>query len=77
MAPRSISVEFTSPLRPSKGIHEIMRMTLDVQNGMVHKRNKTICICKVLTQNARNSATRKPVTKVKSQVTKTNLRLDR
>ena len=32
-----------SPLRPRNGIHEIMRMTLEVQNGMVQTRNSTIC----------------------------------
>ena len=34
----------TSPLRPSSGIHEIMRITFEVQNGIVQTRNSTICI---------------------------------
>ena len=33
----------TSPLRPSSGIHEIMRMTFEVQNGIVQSRNSPIC----------------------------------
>jgi len=37
------SVMLASPLRPRKGIHEIMRMTLEVQNGMVQTRNSTVC----------------------------------
>lgn len=37
------SALLTSPLRPSKGIHAIMRMTFEVQNGMVHSRDRPIC----------------------------------
>ena len=32
-----------TPLRPSSGIHEIMRITFEVQNGMVQRRNSTTC----------------------------------
>jgi hypothetical protein len=30
-------------LRPRNGIHEIMRMMFEVQNGMVQTRNSTVC----------------------------------
>ena len=36
------SVELTSPLRPRSGIHEIVRMTFEVQNGTVQTRNSAI-----------------------------------
>ena len=42
--PSLTSVELTSPLRPSSGIHEIMRITFEVQNGTVQSRNSTICM---------------------------------
>jgi hypothetical protein len=32
----------TSPLRPSSGTHEIMRITLLVQNGTVHSMNSRL-----------------------------------
>jgi hypothetical protein len=32
-----------TPLRPSSGIHEIMRITFEVQKGMVQTRNSTTC----------------------------------
>ena len=38
------STSLTRPLRPSSGIHEIMRITLLVQNGTVHRMNSTVCI---------------------------------
>ena len=34
-APTPISAWLTSPLRPSSGTHEIMRITFEVQNGIV------------------------------------------
>ena len=34
----------TSPLRPSSGTHEIMRITLLVQNGIVHSTNSSVCM---------------------------------
>jgi len=43
----------TTPFRPSNGTHEIMRMTFDVQNGMVQTRNSTICIVAERTWKAR------------------------
>jgi len=42
-----------SPLRPRNGIHEIMRMTLEVQNGMVQTKNSTCCHVVERTWNAR------------------------
>ena len=32
------------PLRPRKGIQEIMRMMFEVQNGIVQSRNSAICM---------------------------------
>ena len=37
-----ISTSFTSPLRPSRGIHEIMRITLLVQKGTVQTMKSTV-----------------------------------
>ena len=45
--------ELTSPLRPSSGTQEIMRMTFEVQNGMVHTRKSTICPVSERTWKAR------------------------
>ena len=39
----------TRPLRPSSGIHEIMRMTLLVQKGTVQTMNSTVCHIWLLT----------------------------
>ena len=44
---------FTRPLRPSTGIHEIMRMMLEVRNGTVQTRNRTICMAVVRMWKAR------------------------
>ena len=49
MSPICTSVELTSPLRPSTGIHEIMRMMLEVRNGTVQMRNSTVCIAALRT----------------------------
>ena len=38
------SVWFTRPLRPSSGTHEIIRITLLVQNGTVQTMNSTVCV---------------------------------
>ena len=51
--PIETSVELTSPLRPSTGIHEIMRMMLEVRNGTVQTRNSTICMAAVRMWKAR------------------------
>ena len=48
-----ISVWLTRPLRPSSGIHEIMRITFEVQNGIVQTRNSAICMVAERTWNAR------------------------
>ena len=42
MNPPEMSALLTRPLRPSSGIHEIMRMTLDVQKGIVQMIASTI-----------------------------------
>ena len=48
-----ITFAFTNPFLPSSGIKEIMRMTLDVQNGTVHNTNYLVCMEEVRTQNAK------------------------
>lgn len=53
MMPACISPEFTSPLRPSTGIQEIMRMMFDVRKGTVQTRNSTICMAAVRMWKAR------------------------
>ncbi len=42
MTPVSINAQLISPFLPSSGIHEIMRMMFEVQNGTVHSRNSPI-----------------------------------
>ena len=34
---------FTSPFLPKRGIHEIILITFDVQNGIVQSKNNAIC----------------------------------
>ena len=48
-----IKVWLTKPLRPSSGTHEIMRITFDVQNGMVHRTNNNVCMPDERTWKAR------------------------
>ena len=76
MIPTSISPLFTRPFRPSSGIQEIILITLEVQNGIVHRRNSATCIGSERTQKDRNSATRNPTISVTSQVMKTNFRVE-
>ena len=40
---KPVRTSLTSPLRPSSGIQAIMRITLEVQNGIVHNTNSTTC----------------------------------
>ena len=42
MTPGVISAVLISPFLPSSGIHEIMRMMFEVQNGTVQSRNRPI-----------------------------------
>jgi hypothetical protein len=53
MMPSWISVGLTRPLRPSTGIHEIMRMMFEVRNGTVQIRNSTVCVLAFRTWKAR------------------------
>jgi hypothetical protein len=39
----------TSPFLPNNGIHEIILITFEVQNGIVQRRNKAICHVSELT----------------------------
>ncbi len=45
--------ELTRPLRPSSGIQAIMRITLEVQNGIVQSSDNPICQVLDLTWKAR------------------------
>jgi hypothetical protein len=56
------------PLRPRNGIHEIMRMMFEVQNGIVQTRNSAICIVSERTWKARKYATVKPISIQNSHV---------
>ena len=51
--PHSISVELAMPLRPRNGIQLIMRMMLEVRNGMVQSRNSMVCQVWLRTWKAR------------------------
>ena len=53
MTPQEISVELAMPLRPRNGIHEIMRMMFEVQNGIVQSRKSAICQVRLRTWKAR------------------------
>ena len=53
ISPRSISVPLRSPFRPRNGIHEIMRMMLEVRNGTVQTRKRIIRMALVRTWKAR------------------------
>src|ERR1700712_4234659 len=75
VARRSTSVLLTRPLRPSSGIQAIMRMTLEVQNGIVHSSDSAICQVLDLTQNARKYATVKPMNSVSSHTRKHSFRV--
>ena len=42
MIPLDSRTELTRPFLPSSGIQEIIRMMFEVQNGIVHSRNRPI-----------------------------------
>src|ERR1700712_5207694 len=75
--PRACKPWLTTPLRPSSGTHEIMRITLLVQNGTVQSRNKSVCVPTERTWKARKYASVKPITSVNAQTVKQNLKVDR
>ena len=54
-----------------------MRMMFDVQKGIVHNRNSTICHLSERTWNARKYATVKPIVSVNIHVRSVNLNVDR
>ena len=41
--PKESKKSFTSPFLPKRGIHEIILITFDVQNGIVQSKNNAIC----------------------------------
>ena len=67
----------TRPFLPSNGIHEIIRITFDVQKGIVHSKNSAICRAIDWTQKARKSAIKNPTMSVITQVMNTNLIVDK
>ena len=67
----------TRPLRPSSGTHEIMRMTFDVQNGIVHTTNSIVWVASERTWKARKYARVKPRTSVTSHTSTQNFSVDR
>src|SRR3990167_4282702 len=75
--PMVMSASLTRPLRPKSGTQAIMRITLDVQNGMVHKTNSTTCTPLDLTWKARKYDTVNPMTSVSNHTSKLNLKVDR
>ena len=77
ISPRFIRVWLIKPLRPSSGTHEIIRITLDVQNGTVQTMKSRVCMPTLGTWNARKYASVKPSTSVISQTRKQNFRVDR
>src|SRR6266550_7416775 len=76
-APDATRAVLTRPLRPSSGTHEIMRITFDVQNGIVHSRNSTVCHVSERTWKARKYARVKPRTSVTSHTSTQNFSVDR
>ncbi len=70
------SPPFTRPLRPSSGIQEIIRITFEVQNGMVHTSASTICQSGERTWKARKYATVKPITRVSAHTIAQNRAVD-
>ena len=51
--PRPIRPWLTKPLRPSSGTQDTMRMTLDVQKGIVHSTKSSVCMPLERTQKAK------------------------
>ena len=49
MTPSLSSTVLIAPCSASTGIHEIMRITLEVQNGTVHTRNRPIATVRLRT----------------------------
>ena len=67
----------TSPLRPSNGIQAIIRITIEVQNGIEQTSSSTICVARLRTRKARKYAIKKPSVTVMTQVIAQNSRVVR
>ena len=76
MTPAPTSALLISPSLPSSGIHEIIRMMLEVQNGTVQSRNRPIARSWFRTWKTRKYATQKPRKREKIQVRTVNLMVD-
>ena len=74
--PDACKNELTTPFRPSSGTHETIRMTFDVQNGIVHTRNSTICMVSDRTWKTRKYAMVNPSTSVTAHTTAHSLSVD-
>ena len=68
MTPAPISALLISPSLPSSGIHEIIRMMFEVQNGTVQSRNSPSASSWLRTWKTRKYATQKPMISEKIQV---------
>ena len=51
--PAPMSALLKIPFLPRKGIHEIIRIMFDVQNGTVHNSNSAICQIRLCTWKAK------------------------
>ena len=64
------SIWLNAPLRPRKGIHAMVRMMPEVQNGIAHSRNSTVRVSRPRTWNTRNQAMLNPRNSVIAQTMK-------
>src|SRR5206468_7673526 len=62
--PMPINAWLTRPFLPRSGSHEIMRITFDVQNGIVQMTKSTVCAAVERMWKARKYASEKPSTSV-------------
>ena len=76
MTPAPTSALLISPSLPRSGIHEIIRMMLEVQNGTVQSRNSPSARSWFRTWKTRKYATQKPRISEKIQVKHGELDVD-
>ena len=72
MIPSPISIWLNAPFRPRNGIHAIVRMIPDVQNGIAHNRNNTVRVTALRTWKIRKYAMLKPRNSVIAQTMNAN-----
>ena len=69
---RSIRIWLKAPLRPRNGIHAMVRMMPDVQNGIAQSRKRTVRVIALRIWNMRNQAMLKPRNSVIAQTMTAN-----